>query len=242
MHKLKVNMICSISLLLLITCKEKTKDVSQTGIFFNDSKNQYAIMKDSKLLYPFESENKFKIQNKNIVLDNKTYTWIKTDDWIKSFDSIEVSYNTDNYEHNGIKEFDAKIFRNSIIFYDVENNTTKKIELDKEFKKWFNFSLEERKMDTKNIDKTNNFIICLIKYKNKDTKIIYANAFNDKNDLRLFMALLVTYLSKNREKGTTIEKMNFKSLDSLENYIDKTNVGLKRVPLPPKPVANESGK
>lgn len=229
MHKLKTFIITSICLLSLIDCNDNKK-APISGIYANN--NQFVIIENNKLLYPFESRIKF--QNDNIIFNNQKYKKLSINENISNFDSLEVSYNTDNYEHKGIKEFDAKIFHNSIIFYDVENNITKKIELNKEFKKWFNFSLQERKMDTKNIDKTNNFIICLINYKNKDTKIIYANAFNDKNDLRLFMTLLVTYLSKNREKGTTIEKMNFKSLDSLENYIDKTKAGLKRVPLPPK--------
>lgn len=238
MHKLRTFILSSICILSLINCSDNKK-VPISGIYANDNE-QFVIIENNKLLYPFEAKIKF--ENDDVILNNEKYKKLLINDNIPDFDSLEVSYNTDNYEHKGIKEFDAKIFSSSIIFYDVENNTIKKIVLDKEFKKWFNFSLQERKMDAKNINKTNNFIICLIEYKNKDTKIIYANAFNDKNDLRLFMTLLVTYLSKNREKGTTIEKMNFKSLDSLENYIDKTNVGLKRVPLPPKPIANESGK
>lgn len=237
MHKLRIFIINSICILSLINCNENKK-APISGVYANN--NQFVIIENNKILYPFEAEVKF--QTDNVIFNNHKYQKISINDNIDGFDSLEVSYNTDNYEHKGIKEFDAKIFHNSIIFYDVEKNTTKKIELDKEFKKWFDFSLQERKMDTKNIDKANNFIICLIEYKNKDTKIIYSNAFNNKNDLRLFMTLLVTYLSKNRDNGTTIEKINFKSLDSLESYIDKTNVGLKRVPLPPKPVANEYGK
>jgi hypothetical protein len=59
-------------------------------------------------------------------LDSNLYTQIKTDDVAKNFDSIEISYNSDNYESLGIKEFDAKINQNSVTFYDVENNITKK--------------------------------------------------------------------------------------------------------------------
>lgn len=228
MHKLRTFIILSSTCILsLINCNDNKK-APISGIYANN--NEFVIIENNKLLYPFESEIKF--QNDNVIFNNQIYKKLSINDNIADFDSLEVSYNTDNYEHKGIKEFDAKIYHNSIIFYDVENNITKKIELDKEFKKWFHFSLQERKMDIKNIDKTNNFIICLIEYKNKDSKIIYANAFNDKNDLRLFMTLLITYLSKNRDKGTAIEKMNFKSLDSLENYIDKNKVGLNRVPLP----------
>ncbi len=232
MHKLKPFIIISICMLSLFNCSDNKGKTPVSGIYANDK--QFVVIENNKLLYPYESE--FKFQNNNVILNNLKYKKLIINEDIPVFDSLEVSYNTDNYEHKGIKEFDAKIFQNSIIFYDVENNITKKIELDKEFKKWFNFSLQERRMDKKNIGKTNNFIICLIEHKNKNTKIIYANAFNDKNDLRLFMTLLVTYLSKNREKGVRIESMNFKSLDSLENYIDKSNVGLKRVPLPPKPI------
>jgi hypothetical protein len=239
MHKLKVY-ISSIIILLLITCKEKSKDVSSiTGIFFNDSKNQYAIVKDNKLLYPFKAENKFKIQNKEIFLDSNLYTQIKTDDVAKNFDSIEISYNSDNYESLGVKEFDAKINQNSVTFYDVENNITKKIELDDDFKKWINVSLDKRKMDLKNIDKTSNkFFISLISYKNQKSETIYSNAFNNSNDdLHMFMTLLYTYLSMNRDKAIVVDnKQNFRSSDSLNTFIDKNNFGIRRVPPPPMPI------
>lgn len=235
MHKLKVY-INSIIILLLITCKGKTKDPSSvTGIFFNDSKNQYAIIKDNKLLYPFKTKDKFKIQNKEIVLENNLFTQLKTDTRIKNFDSIEISYNTDSYEAIGIKEFDAKINQNSVTFFDVENNITKKIELDDEFKKWINFSLDKRKMDLKNIDKTNNkFFISLISYKDQKVETIYSNAFNDSNDdLHLFMTLLYTYLSMNRDKAVIVgKKLNLTSSDSLNNFIDKNSFGIRRVLAP----------
>lgn len=239
MYKLKVY-ISSIIILLLISCKEKSKDVSSTtGIFFNDLKNQYAIVKDNKLLYPFKAENKFKIQNKEIVLDNNLYTQVNTDASSKNFDSIEISYNSDNYESLGVKEFDAKINQNSITFYDVENNVTKKIELDDDFRKWINVSLDKRKMDLKNIDKTSNkFFISLIRYKNQKSETIYSNAFNDSSDdLHLFMTLLYTYLSMNRDKAVVVDrKQNFTSLDSLNTFIDKNNFGIRRVPPPPPPM------
>lgn len=186
-------------------------------------------------MYPFEAENKFKIQNEEVVLDNNAYTHIRTDAVLKSFDSIEISYNTDNYESLGIKEFDAKINQNSVIFYDVENNITKKIELDDDFKKWINFSLDRRKMDWKNIDKASSiFFLSVIKYKNRKSEIIYSNAFNESNDdLHLFMTIVYTCLSMNREKAVVInKKQNFTSLDSLNNFIDKNNFGIKRVPTP----------
>jgi hypothetical protein len=239
MHKLKVY-ISSIIILLLITCKEKSKDVSSiTGIFFNDSKNQYAIVKDNKLLYPFKAENKFKIRNKEIFLDSNLYTQIKTDDVAKNFDSIEISYNSDNYESLGIKEFDAKINQNSVTFYDVENNITKKIELDDDFKKWINVSLDKRKMDLKNIDKTSNkFFISLISYKNQKSETIYSNAFNNSNDdLHMFITLLYTYLSMHRDKAIVVDnKQNFRSSDFLNTFIDKNNFGIRRVPPPPMPM------
>lgn len=231
MHKLRRFIIISICLLSLFNCSDKNTKKPISGIYSN--KKQFLIIENNKLLYPFDSEFKFK--NSDVFFNNQKYKKLSVNENIKDFDSLEISYNTYNYEHKGIKEFDAKIFNDSIIFYDVENNDTKKIELDTEFKKWFNYSLQGRKMDKKNIDNTNNFIICLIEYKNKETKIIYANAFNDKNDLQLFMTLLVTYLSKNRQKGIKSEKINFKSFDFLEKYVDKNNIGLKRVPLPPKP-------
>ncbi|WP_228442088.1 hypothetical protein [Chryseobacterium nematophagum] len=168
-------------------------------------------------------------------MDNNLYTQIKTDTGIKNFDSIEISYNTDNYEAIGIKEFDAKINQNFITFYDVENNITKKIELNDEFKKWIYFSLDKRKMDFKNIDKANNkFFISVISYKKQKAETIYSNAFNNpNNDLELFMILIYTYLSMNRDKAIIVEKkQHFKTLDSLNNFIDKNNFGIKRVPPP----------
>ncbi|WP_374462984.1 hypothetical protein [Chryseobacterium sp.] len=238
MHKLKIYIVSSICILSLIACKDKSKELPSTGIFLGNISNdkaQYAIVKNSRLLYPSESESKFKIQKDEIFLDNNKYTKLNTNNVSKNFDSIEISYNTDNYESLGIKEFDAKIYQSSIVFYDVENNVTKEVKLDYDFKKWLNFSLNKRKMDLKNIDKNNKFIVCAIIYNGKQAKTIYTNALNgNNNDLSLFMTILHTYLSINKNQGIEVSKKNiFKSQDSLNVFIDKNNIGIKRVPLPP---------
>lgn len=236
MHKLKIYMLSSLSILLsLISCKEKPLDrKALSGIFINKSKQQYAIVRDDKVIYPSSLENHFEVQNENIKLNNEKYNPIKIDNQLKSFDSVKVSYNTDNYESVGIKEFDAKINQDSITFYDVENNVTKKIAIDKDFKKWFNISLDRRKMDIKNLDKRNHYMVGVIIYKDKKVNTIYSNAFNDpNNNLKLFMSILITYISINRDKAAEVKKTDgFTSLDSLNTFIDKNNIGMKRVPLP----------
>lgn len=233
MHKLKIYIVSSICFLLL-SCKEKVKNVPSTGIFVNkkESENKYVILKNGKLLFPLDK--KYEIKDDEIILENDNYTKLSMDLSEKKFDSIEISYNTDNYESLGIKEFDAKIYPSSIVFYDVEKNTIKKIKLDKDFENWISFALNNN--DTKkNINKQNNrFIACIIIYNKNKSKTIFNNVFNDvKNDSNLFMTLISTYLTLNREKGEVINnKTTFRSLDSLDQFIDKNNVGMKRVPLP----------
>jgi hypothetical protein len=111
--------------------------------------------------------------------------------------------------------------------------------LDDDFKKWINVSLDKRKMDLKNIDKTSNkFFISLISYKNQKSETIYSNAFNNSNDdLHMFITLLYTYLSMHRDKAIVVDnKQNFRSSDSLNTFIDKNNFGIRRVPPPPMPM------
>lgn len=234
MHKSKIYIIISICL-LFTACKEKVQDISLTGIFINkkESVNKYAILKNGKLLFPLDK--KYVIKNDDIILGNDDFKKIASDHLYKKFDSIDVSYNTDNYESVGVKEFDAKIYPSFIVFSDVEKNVSKKVEVDRDFENWISFALQNSNFATNMINKNNNkFITCVIVYDKNKIHTFYNNDFIDaKNDLNLFMTLLHTYININREKGKIVHnKISFKSLDSLNQFIDENNVGVKRVPLP----------
>lgn len=140
MHKLKIYIVSSICF-LLFSCKEKVTDMPLTGVFVNqkERENKYAILKNGKLLFPLDE--KYETKDDEIILENDTYTKLNTNLSEKKFDSVEISYNTDNYESVGIKEFDAKIYPNAVVFYDVEKNTTKKIKLDRDFENWISSAL-----------------------------------------------------------------------------------------------------
>ncbi len=206
-----------------------------TGVFVNqkERENKYAILKNGKLLFPLDE--KYETKDDEIILENDTYTKLNTNLSEKKFDSVEISYNTDNYESVGIKEFDAKIYPNAVVFYDVEKNTTKKIKLDRDFENWISSALSMDNDTRKNINKQNNrFIACIIIYNKNNSKIIFNNVFNNvKDGSNLFMTLLSTYLTLNRREGEVVtKKTTFRSLDSLNHFIDKNNIGIKRIPLP----------
>ncbi|MBK1896065.1 hypothetical protein [Chryseobacterium paridis] len=234
MHKSKIYIIISICL-VFTACKEKVKNISLTGIFINkkESENKYAILMNGKLMFPVDK--KYTVKNSDITLGRDDYKRIATDHLDKNFDSIEVSYNTDSYESVGVKEFDAKIYPNFIIFSDVERNVSKKVEIDKDFEKWISFSLMNSSSIKNIINKNNNkFITCVIVYNKNKVYTFYNNDFNNvKNDMNLFMTLIYTYININRESGKILyNKTLYKSLDSLNQFIDKNKIGIKRVPLP----------
>lgn len=234
MHKLKIYIVSSICF-LLFSCKEKVTDMPLTGVFVNqkENENKYAILKNGKLLFPLDE--KYKTKDDKIILKNDIYTKFNTNLSENKFDSIEISYNTDNYESVGIKEFDAKIYPNAVVFYDVEKNTTKKIKLDRDFENWISSALNMDNDSWKNVNKQNNrFIACIIIYNKDKSKIIFNNIFNNvKDSSNLFMTLLSTYLTLNRREGEVVtKKTTFRSLDSLNHFIDKNNIGIKRIPLP----------
>lgn len=229
MNKLKNYLANSLFFVLfLLSCKEEIKNKKETGIFTNGK--DFILVKEDSLLYPQYSGENLLFENGSVFFNNNKYEKIKTDNNYK-FDSIEVSFNTKNYEIKGIKEFDAKIYSDKILFYDVENNRTHQAFLNDEFKEWLSYSSQKIKTQVDN--ENSNYITCIIINKNNQTKTIYNNSINDINT-RLFMIVLSNFLSNNRSESLKKSKVFFRSEDSLNAFVIKNNIGILRVPMPTK--------
>ncbi|KFF76235.1 hypothetical protein HX13_00560 [Chryseobacterium sp. P1-3] len=69
MHKLRTFILSSICILSLINCSDNKK-VPISGIYANDNE-QFVIIENNKLLYPFEAKIKF--VNDDVILNNEKY-------------------------------------------------------------------------------------------------------------------------------------------------------------------------
>ncbi len=244
MNKLKkfflVNSFLTIA--LIVTSCSKKKEISNNIFqYYSNNNPQFIIFQEKKQTYPnipisilgYDNE-KLKIKKQDAVFLCNEYELNKTKTHI---DSLIISYNTRGLEGSGVKQFDAKIINDKLIFNDVENNKSGLITINKINKKWINAVLSIISSDNKPIKKIispseNENSFSIIYYQHQKKYFIIGNQINNDANIKLLLVLVTMIINSNENDYVKKEDIYYESLDSLNNYIKKYSIGIGRVPAP----------
>ncbi|WEK69558.1 MAG: hypothetical protein P0Y62_17275 [Candidatus Chryseobacterium colombiense] len=244
MNKLKkfflVNSLIII-LLSIISCNEKKEISNNIFQYYNNNIPQYIIFQEKKQLYPnipitilgYNNE-KLKVKKQGLVFLCEEIQMNKSN---SNFDSLIISYNTKGLEGKGIKQFDAKVFNNILIFTDVESKKSGLISLNNMDEKWMKNILSTISSDNRLIKKNissseNENSFSIIYYKNKKKYFIVGNQINKDANIKLLLVLINMIINSNQNNYRKKDDIHYESLDSLNNYIKKYKIGVERIPDP----------
>lgn len=231
-------------ILLSVTSCNKKKEISNNIFqYYSNNTPQYIIFQEKKQLYPnipiiiLGYDDQLKIKEQDGIFLCKEIQINKSN---HDFDSLVISYNTKGLEGTGVKQFDAKVLKDNLIFNDVENKKSGLIRMNTIDKKWVSDVLftisSDKRLIKKNIslsENENSFSI--IYYKNKKKYFVVGNQINHDANIKLLLILINTIINSNENNYTKKENIYYESLDSLNNYIKKYNIGIERIPAPVVP-------